>query len=337
VGVVPLVDPINGGALSTTAVCLLGQPTAVEYALPTLRAELDAWDADAFVFASASSEREPNATEAEALRGRVGPRLVEFNLSSSVPELYREQATGWYSKWVTRGHPVEQWVARLLCHDAVVCHEASRGATYEFYIRLRLDIMLFRSIPTDFQVSLRRSPCTVIIPTLENWHGINDRILLADQCGFRVDAQLFEFMSTVGDRHHDEKWNPEMAEKANLFRSAVTVLREPILHCILREDNSCSITSWQSLTMSSHLMPNLVQMHPHLCGNLRYATSPCDERRKRFEYVKDGIWGHQKVLPGFGGDPGFCKLQERCKNTSAIPSKDVAEELATRSTQALLP
>jgi hypothetical protein len=303
--------------------------------MPTLRTKLlDPWEADAFVFAHVpdNEHHEPSAAEEEALRIRIGPRLVEYNLNRSVPQSFVQQANAtWLRSWKTKGHPVEQWATRLLCYKAVLQHEVSRGYPYEFYFRVRLDTIFFRTVPTAFRASLRGSNCTVMIPTGENFKGVNDRMIIADRCGFRLDSHMLDFMLTAGDtssivyirgKSHNETWNPELAQKALLESGDMTVLREPMPNCILRDTHgtSCSVTAWQSLSISARLMPTLLQTDRWLCGlSLKNASTdePCDKERRKIVYHNHSD-RHKIEWPydaNFTDDLGFCKLQDACQST----------------------
>jgi hypothetical protein len=221
-----------------------------------------------------------------------------------------------------------------MCYRAVTQHEVSRGYRYDFYLRVRLDTFLFRAVPTAFQASLRRSRCTVMIPIGEDFKGVNDRMMIADHCGLKRDSHMMDFMSTVDDitsmvyiggKYHNVTWDAEMAQKALLERNATTVLREPILNCILRDSSHCSVSAWQSLSVSARLMPTLLQTHRWLCGiHLRNASTdePCNEKRRKLVYFK-----HRRKLEqmfpydaNFTDDPGFCELQHACQSTELPPS-----------------
>ena len=52
------------------------------------------------------------------------------------------------------------------CHAAVTAHEAARGALYDAYVRVRLDTVLFESLPAPFFAPMHHTdPYVAVVPT----------------------------------------------------------------------------------------------------------------------------------------------------------------------------
>ena len=307
---------LSHGLVPTTAVCLLGQPAAIDKTAVSLNTHLlNHWDADAFVFAhNANPEHQPSDHEVAMLRDRLGPRVVTLSFSRGATTDVMRSASKWMTGWNAseyavshQAHPVHHWNVRKECFEAIQRHEFHRGVRYESFMRVNLDTMLFRPLPRDLIAMTHRSKCTAVVPKGDD---LNGRMLIANRCGFEADAHILQFMQTVGDQNVREEWSIEAANEKNLVAHGTKLLREPIAQCQLGADGACTPRALHALAISADLMPALLREHRHLCGGLlathRYAA--CDPKRKQ---LPDG---HELVQTDSARseDPGFCVLQRRC-------------------------
>lgn len=101
---------------------------------------------------------------------RINPGLLEHH-TGNWSTLLREWGTS------ITGHMMEQWSDRIECLSAVARHEADRGAAYDVFFRVRLDIIFLAPVPLGLGVRLRRGPpCSVVIPLGEDQgHGFQTR------------------------------------------------------------------------------------------------------------------------------------------------------------------
>ena len=123
---------------------------------------LDALDADAFVVGR--TEKAPSEAERAAVRS-LGPRVVSTKRGPDEQildmALFHKVAAapmmGWSFYSDRRRKIASQWLGRTACRDAVLKHEASRGAAYTMYVRVRLDISFFAPLPSEVFAAARRS------------------------------------------------------------------------------------------------------------------------------------------------------------------------------------
>ena len=167
--------------------------------------------------------------------------------------------------WNPHGHALQQWVPRADCVSAIYRQEALRGAEYEVYVRLRLDSLLLEPVPlTAREAVLRVEPCAALVPEGEDfgnmvvndllsapgcsdwvksgcpnafaefrrnfpsratWTGINDRFFISRRCGMVAEASIVDWMSKISPKQKVEYWNLEMAQRARLNASNITLIR----------------------------------------------------------------------------------------------------------------
>ena len=317
---------VNANTKPNTAVCLMGGPRAIALTAESIRIHLlDVWDADAFVLTHADADQQ--AREAASLREQIGPRVVSLSFRRG---LNAQGSQAWWltskhaTAWKVHGHPVEQYAARLACISDVRRYEARRNSSaahsaglqhrpnYEFLIRLRMDVLLLQPVPLNYQLELRRTPCSVLVPSGEDYTGLNDRLLLGTTCGFEADASITTFMASIGDRHLTETWNPEVANLRNLLASRTPLLRRVFAHCLVDGDGACRMRA--ELAASLRLLPSLLEERPYLCGALLLNAGPCDPRRIYYAGIR--IVADDE---GRAQDPGFCSLQKQCMLLTAPP------------------
>jgi len=220
---------------------------------------------------------------------------------------------------------MEQWIKRQECLTAITEREAQRGTPYETFLRVRLDIMFFAEVPPSLRLSLRTSTtCTIFVPEGEdhgrgttpgparNPAGLNDRMIFADRCGMERDADIFEFMATSGNRAGSEVWNMERTHAENIYSRDTQVLRTQIASCLVADTGTCRHIALQSLALSTHLVPDLIQRRPELCGpllqNQSDADVPCTRARQFLPNGQDLVQDPNAQME----DEGFCDLQRIC-------------------------
>lgn len=297
--------------LPTMAVCLLGQPRAVRHTVPAVRQNLlDEWGADAFVFAHSMEEREPTASEVDYLRALLGPRVITFSYNRGPGQAVVDN-TSWAADWDVHGSPLQQWEPRPQCLAAVARQEATRGRTYAVYFRLRFDVMFFRpvALPHALMAQIHDEPCMAVVPTGEDWNGNNDRLIVANRCGFAADADIASFVEQISPRQIEHNWTLEETHAENLAANNVTVRRHTVIQCLLEDRGSCSPTSFHSLDLSVRdASAHLLVDHRTACGTLLDGEQQCDPGRTMLPGGRNLL--QDEAMAAL--DPGWCSLQARC-------------------------
>lgn len=323
-----LVELVVGLAATTTAprtaVCLVGQPRSLELTAVGLRAHLlDHLDADAFVIAHTESELEPTFEEIRDVRQRIGSRIVYMQMTAGPVN-----QSNW-TDWAVHGHPLSQWSSRRECAHAITNIEAARGVSYKIKARVRMDMLLLAPVSTRLLAPMLKAvhgSCedgrsgTALIPSGEDYGGLNDRMLFGDACAFAADSSILDFMTTLGGRHIREGWDVETAHQANLRNRGVAVLRTPMAGCLLDVDGSCKLRG--ELVHAAHHVPRLLETWPHLCGALMLRPSArdgerCNPRRHTFVGPDGELAPLIADAPMRSEDPGFCILERRCRAAAA--------------------
>ena len=200
---------------------------------------------------SAGNASVPSAAERAAVRS-LGPRVVTVKLGRDEQildmALFDKVAAApimgraFYGDW--RRRLASQWLGRSACRDAVLKHEASRGAAYTTYARVRLDINFFAPLPSSFAAPAAEigGGAWAMVPAGEDFgannSGINDRMLFGGAAAFAADAELWRSMLN-NDSFVPDGWISESVTKAQLAARGVKFSRAPLAYCILTTTGAC--------------------------------------------------------------------------------------------------
>ena len=109
------------------------------------------------------------------------------------------------------------------CHAAVSAYEAARGALYDVYARVRLDMALFEPIPDAFFAPMHHTdPYLAVVPTGSDQGGLNDRMLVGGFGAFAADAARWRAL-VENSLKLATPWLPETLHQSNLRAAGVTV------------------------------------------------------------------------------------------------------------------
>ena len=334
--------------VSTTAVCLSGQPRGFGTTAPSMRTNvLEPWDADAFLVVQ-SSKSKPTHEVDEGIAG-LGPRLRVMVRRTGReildPAMYRRVLETWSGSKVPRGPNVggsagyRGWVLQLLnreaCLRTVLHAEVASGTCYRVYARLRLDSLFFLPLPRSM-LEAAAAPMVAVVPTGDAWGveetvggiGVCDRMLVGGFHAFEADARMwvsFRDNPTFPTRVLPPNYVMETATRKHLTFHGIKVLVLPVAYCTISKAGACRYPEHLSISVAI-VGPELLRARPQLChcNETRWCNllepRPCNASQDRFVQT-DAM----KAT-----DPAFCTLVSACRAAQPVseqPSPVISRRL----------
>ena len=317
------------GRLTGLAVCLQGRMSAVPTTILSFRKYLlDPWNADAFVVAIRDGDEDGLNHSAKLLKRHLSGRLKHLSYDSSsnlFHGLPLEELANPHGAWKTSFHArrpngrytalgfARQLLTRWVCADAIFNHETQSDMRYSTYARVRLDTLLFQSVPAMFLTF--DSGHEAAVPLGEDYgaqelgalRAINDKMLFGVRRAFLTDASEWQSMLKRTEPL-PQGWIPESLHAAhlNMTLRVAGIRRVPLAHCIVAVPGvSCRFGTElaQTLQIVGSGAGELLRKHPHLCDGVlpRPMGTRCDSKR----FI-------QAPRDALKQDPGLCSLAERC-------------------------
>lgn len=321
------------GPQRRVAVCLVGQLRSIARTAESLRRNLlEHWEADGFVVATTDHDDAPSAIDRAHVK-LLGPRVVDAVLGASADILDgslldRLAAAPLHElSFVDMQDPskgmAQRYASQLLhgkaCHARVMHAEATRGSTYDVYVRMRLDTALFEPMPSRFLAAVS-APDVAVVPSGEDFgadsggaDGLNDRVFVGGALAFAADSSrwLALLQNTL---NITSPWILETLTRDSMAAAGVTVRREPLAYCLLHVDGWCKYLG--ELAQAARIQTDLLARQPLLCGRL-LATSGS---RAGSDLEPANCNPHRTTVLQSAAmradDPGFCQLEMACRGAT---------------------
>ena len=304
---------IADSTLRDVAVCVVGQPRAVNFASDSIRRSiLEPWDADAFFVSQLS-----RADRAESIRSAalLGPRVrlaVHVQPDRMVDKSLFESVLHGAGANFSKGSIVlyDQWVMQLMtryaCWRLVRHTEAASDSRYATFARVRSDSMYFAPLPLPASLQ----PDVVVVPAGDQWghdgSGVSDRMVIGGRAAFEADATMWQSMRDNPTKFLQAGWIAEGVTRFHLEHRGLRVQQQQMAYCTVSRTGHCRLAEHLAISLALE-GPGLLTRFPQAsaCGRTPvWGWDKCQLDRSR----NGACITNFQTEPAKLSDPGFCKL-----------------------------